>query len=377
MWIVLLMCVGLCLIMGFFVILPLVSEEEGNLSSAFAAKGFSDEHELRQTLVLRDALFSKLISGKASTEAVDGLSEGDALDALVSVCERLRRFDFPILPEKTKPLIAWLVALPLLFGAATMGAFAPHKALAQAASGERMSIPTLYKDPQSGLNFPSLHQFVISPRMGQVQVFYLGVFFNREAPGTASAEVALPFPEGFEDFRLGNKEGMLQAKGTSFPVVTVPLKEGVNELRAEFTLPASLGTIHWANPVLPSLPGTLLILMPEYQSALRNMLESVAPELNLWPARLADVPSDFKSERTQEEYNPADPNYAMLSKMPPEFTRNLLRNSVEPVPFPEFRIVGIVPSRVPLYSLGGLFAAFLFGTAGFTVAKAGRNKKSS
>jgi hypothetical protein len=375
MWIVLLLCIALCLAIGFFVLFPLVTTAEGNLNFNAGTRGFADENELRQTLGLRDALYAKLIKGSSGQSAVDDLSEPDALDALLSVCERLRKHDFPIFP-------ALLLAFAVL---CSNTVFLPTRAHAQsetqaqaqapgqAQAAPELRIPSLYVEPSTQVGFPSLHQFVLSPRMGSMTVFYLGVF--QASQGANVVEVGLPFPQGFTELKLSQSDAVVLAKGTQYPVVQLPAKPGITEVRAEFVLPATFGTLVWQNPAVPALPGTMLLLMPEYQSALRNLTASFAPSLNLWPARITMEPAGFRSERVQEEYDPKDPNYALLSRMPPEYTRNLIRTSVNPEPYPVFEVAGVVPSRTPLYVLGGLFAAFLFGTAGFTISRTARSKK--
>lgn len=401
---VLVLCLLLALGLGLFVVAPIASSSKG-LASAAILKGFSDEEELRQALRLRDALLARLANGQAGEAAVDALNESDAFGALVSVCERLRTAELPYLPGVASARTtvsgggagtAGSATLTSLFIAGFLSAgvsIGSSRALAQAlpnesapaassdgasgsaspssetsASSMRIPGPTLV----DGVAFPVLHQFVLSPREGKLHVYYLGVFNNTD--GLSELKVGLPFPKGFRELRIANRsDALFEASGSAFPIMRISLKPGVNEIRGEFELDAPWGSVEWKSEGVPALPGTMLILMPEYESALRSLTENSLPALNLWPPRVVDTPDDFRSSRNQEEYNPADPNFEMLSRMPPEFTRTLVRSAPDAKPYPSFRVVGLVPSRTPLFVLGALFAACLFGIAMFTMLRAARS----
>jgi len=379
MWIVLLLCILLCVALGAFVVAPLVGTKE--LALASSIKGFGDEQELRQALGLRDSLFEKCAFGRTREPSVDSLGPTEALDALISLCERLRNAELPYLPTTIARTLGLLLCV-LFAGVAASGAFTSQAAFAQAlppgaeagaANPEPPPLESRILPPvtaEGGALFATMHQFVLSPREGKLHVYYLGLLNNVD--GLTDGKIALPLPRGFEDLRILNlPSGVLEASGRSWPVVRAPLKPGVMEIRAEFALDAIFGVASWDNPDVPALPGTLLILMPEYDSALRSMAEGVFPSLNLWPPRVIDVPSDFRSVRSQEQYDPADPNFAMLAKLPPAFTRNIVRTSEGPAAYPRFKVTGLTPSRAPIYALGGLFGAFLTG-AGVYAATRGR-----
>jgi hypothetical protein len=377
MWIVLLLCLLLCLALGLFVIAPLVSTNE--TLQATALKGFTDENELRQALALRDALLEKCAYGTTGEPAVDTLREPEALEALVSLCERLRNAELPYLPARITRTVGLVLALWTCWGA--LGA-QPEVAFAQAQAPEANDTSSTQAripppvSAEGGTLFATLHQFVISPREGKLHGYYLGLFNN--ADGLTEAKIALPLPRGFEELKILNlPQGVLEASGRSWPVVRTPVNPGVVEVRAEFILDATWGSAVWENADIPPLPGTLLILMPEYDSALRNLTENMFPSLNLWPPRVTNAPADFRSLRQQEEYNPEDPNYALLVKMPPAFTRNLIRTSAQPAAYPHFEVVGLMPTRMPLYVLGALFGTCLLGAGAYAVSRGNATKTAA
>lgn len=389
MWVVLLLCVLLCLVLGTFVLAPLVGANETLASTAL--KGFADENELRQALRLRDALLEKCAFGTTDEKAVEALSEKETLDALVTLCERLRNAELPYLPERIErsSVTKSITLLLILFG--TLGAsLAPQspglsQALAQAlppaaeAPSEQATDLDARIPPavsvEGGFLFPTLHQFVLSPRQGRLHAYYLGLINNLE--GVPEGKIALPLPQGFEELKILNlPQGVVSPSGRSWPAVSTPMRPGVMEIRAEFSIKAPFGKAVWENPEIPALPGTLLFLMPEYDSALRSLTENVFPELNLWPPRLVSTPNDFRSIRTQDEYDPADPNYGLLSKMPPAYTRNMVRTANEPAAYPQFRVTGLTPTRAPLFALGALFGAFLAGAGVYALTRKGSLSKA-
>ncbi len=381
MWIVLLLCLLLCIVLGTFVLAPLVGSKESLVATAL--KGFADENELRQALRLRDALLEKCAYGTTAEKSVDALTEKDALDALVTLCERLRNAELPYLPPRivrsnSAPNLGAL--LFFLVGAAALASYMKGSvALAQALEAQPTDAPadeTTRSDPripppvsvEGGFLFPTLHQFVLSPRQGRLHAYYLGLINNVE--GLATAKVALPLPLGFDELKILNlPQGIVSPSGRSWPAVTTALRPGVMEIRAEFSIDAQFGTAVWENPDIPALPGTVLFLMPEYASAIRNLTENTFPGLNLWPPRLVNTPSDFKSVRTKDEYDPGDPNFNLLSKMPPAFTRNVVRTASTPAAYPRFEVTGLTPTRTPLFLMGALFGACLAGAGAFAVSR--------
>jgi hypothetical protein len=381
MWLVLFLSLLLCIALALFVLAPLATGEES--ISATSLKGFADEKELRQALGLRDSLLEKCVYGRTQEPLVDALDEREALEALVALCERLRTADLPYLPKSLSRTIA-VAFTAIVLGSASLISAPSSVALAQALPPEASadpsaSTPASSAEPrvpppvpaEGGAVFASLHQFVLSPREGRLHAYYLGLMNN--VAGATELSLALPLPVGFEDLKISNMpQAVLEASGRAWPVVRAPVKPGIVEVRAEFSLPAPLGSVRWENSGLPPLPGTLLFLMPEYQSLLRNITENVFPSFNVWPPRVVDAPAEFRNVRTQEQYDPADPNFHLLSRMPPEYTRNLVRVSDAPAPYPSFEVTGLSPTRVPLYGLGLLFGAFLAGAGVYAISRSGK-----
>ena len=263
MWIVLLLCILLCVCLGAFVVAPLVGTQE--LAEASSLKGFGDEVELRQALGLRDSLLEKCAFGSTREPAVDSLGQGEALDALVSLCERLRNADLPYLPTTIARSLGLLAFFVVAGSAVISSVFPSQMALAQvlpqdahAPASESPALESRIPRPLSaegGALFATMHQFVLSPREGKLHAYYLGLLNNVD--GLTDGKIALPFPRGFEELKILNlPSGVLEASGRSWPVVRTPFKPGVMEIRAEFSLDAAWGVATWENPDVPALPGT-------------------------------------------------------------------------------------------------------------------------
>ncbi len=372
---------------ALFVIRPLV---DARLISDYSAShvGFADKEELQSVLELREEILRKIIFNTTSNEQIAALSKQSAFDALLSLCLRLQRAELPILPQSISK-IANLLVIIVLSASVVM---CPN-IFAQAAHGagtdsngqhSQASMPGLVE--KEGSFFPQLSQFVLSPRQGELGVYYLCIFAN--PTGVSEVILSLPFPQNLSNLNFANVKNaeVLPADGKSWPRIKIPVTGKHTEFRAEFSLPASFGIAEFKNETIPAMPGTTIILMPEYESAMRAILERMIPTLNLWPARVVGTNGSessplkilgFKNTREQDKVEASDPNYEMFQKMPPQFNRTFVRQSAqEALPYPTFKVVGVVPSRTPLIALGSLFGSLLFGVAAHTLWNA-RNKKSS
>ena len=411
MILVLVLSVAFAALIAAYVLQPLTTGANQNVF-AYSHRGFADEQELRAVLELRDATLHKLVFGNSAHPALAGLNKENCFEVLVSLCLRLQRAELPFLPSSVatpEPDFAHLKAaapstvtdqkttsvgsagtvLTVLlagFVAAAANMSAPS-AQAQALAPEHgqghgqnqgqpqpgmPQIPPAYITDKN-IWVPQVSQFVLSPRMGELHVFYLGVFSNPQ--GASQARISIPLPQGFQNLKLLNlPNAVLSETSNGMPVFEAAVAPGLTEIRAEFDLDAAFGKVQWENSAVPSMPGTTLMLLPEYDSLLHSAFETFLPDFNLWPARIADAPTDFRSTRSQEQVDPQDPNYEMLAKMPPQFTRNLVRSSAVPRPYPAFQVVGIVPSRTPLYVLVVLIGALLFSVAVYTIVQVGKQK---
>lgn len=183
-------------------------------------------------------------------------------------------------------------------------------------------VPPPFILPSTGNWLPSVHQYMLVPLQGKIQVQYVGLFLNSfHAKGTT---LELPLPHGFSDLSIRiNKNGnLVPFKGTK--IHNVSLVEGVNEIDAEFYLDSSYGKASWKPGSLSTLSGITLIMMPETGGA-----------------HFEHIPKDFQSH----------PN-------PP--TQQLIRMTNQMADFPQFEIEGILPKRsLLIYPLIVVFAFIL------------------
>lgn len=347
----------LCLLFSagvlLFVLHPFVGKGSEAVSNVLF--GFSDEHELRSVLSLRDAFIEKLTKGDTSHELVKDYPEQACFEALVAICSRLRKAGLPYLPG-----VAALVGFVAL-----IASILSTPALAQDAAAEQGSAPkSEMQVPEAfvmsdGALVARLHQFVLVPGDASLHVRYVGYF--RWAGDETDAAVAFPLPAGINDFKVQNAlEAVLLSSAGDYPTLRLRLKPGNVHFQAEFSLPAATGVAKFQNPTLDQLPGTTLFMMPEYQGGLRNFLQVFSDKANIWPARVATTPTGFDSSVARDSYDPSEPNYQMLIRMPPQFTRRMVRFGNDSSPYPSFEVVGIVPSRLILWAFVMFFAAILF-----------------
>lgn len=415
-----LLCVLFAAAIAFYIIQPL-TQVSHDAAYALSYKGFADQEELRTVLDLRDACLVRLVHGSSTHATLATLTEAMCFEILVSLSLRLQRAGLPFLPDQA-PVKPTSLS-PLGTGPSTAGTPAASASAADTSTADKSgpnssetngALPTLlmlclmtaasallgvgYAKAQplpqghpgqapteqgptaassrippavmrEGVWYSQLNQFVLSPREGALHVSYLSLFSNPD--GSREANIALPFPAGLENLKISdNPMAVMADLKTAWPVVRIPVTAGQTELRAEFTLPAPFGRAKWNDPGLPRLPGTTLILLPEHDGLLRTMFENVMPGVNIWPPRIVDAPTEFLTRRIQDTLEPTDPNYEMFTRMPPQFTRHLVRSTTESLSFPQFEVVGLVPSRVPLYLLTALVSAVLFGVAVFSIANA-------
>lgn len=405
MILVYLLCLILAAGMACFVGIPLI--RSGNRPwEGRSLAGFADEEDLRATLALRDALVERCLGRPAGHPVAQSLDPAAAEDALLLVCQRLHRASLPLFPKAARTsadpqsgsgrvgglflsfaaaLALWAAlarAQPLAPGAAEN----PHADPKNQGSGQSQAgsqagaaprIP--YPDALEGDVYLSrVHQFLLSPRQGNLRLYYTTVF--SAPPGASSVKIAVPAPEGFGEVELPRDSAAhLVESVRGVPVFEVPAKaSGATDFRVELSIPAAGGTARIHNSVLGRLPGLVIFLLPEQDGTLRSLLEPLfGMGVNVWPARVSSIPAGFQSERQQDEADPMDPNFALFQKLPPQFTRQLVRmpnpDRSVPEPYPDFEVAGIVPSRAPLIALSVAVAAMLLGIALVTTFRARSN----
>lgn len=329
-----------------FVLTPLAKPAQSAASDLL--EGFSNEEELRAVISLRDALIEKITTGQSNHPLVEAHPKENCFDPLLKICIRLQRAGLPYLP-KLLILVAFIFSL--------------NAPIANAQSEEKTRIPQLIE--YQGARFAKLHQFVLSPALNALHVRYVAYFNN---PGAETrVPLAFPLPDGARDFKiLDAPDAVAENSQGGYPVMNVKAGQGDIHIQAEFFLDANYGVAHWKNSSLTSLPGSTLFMMPEQQGGLRNFLEVFGGvSTNVWPPRIVDTTADFQSTVSQDNYSPDEPNYQMLMKMPPQYTRRVIRFGDDFSNYPSFRVVGLVPERTLLVSIAGTFFVTLLSVTGF------------
>jgi hypothetical protein len=380
----------LCLIVAFpiifFVLSPLISINSRKILSR-SFEGFSDEGELRKVTMLRDAIFQKLVYGNSSNENVEKLTEDEALGGLVTLCGRLQQAGLPWLPSQiNKPLpprnleegtsIVGCLLLAIFSFLCIFSLFHSQLIEAQEEPGSNIknekvtappdvTIPPPTILPSTGYWLPSVNQFILIPIQGRLHVYYVGMFNNTfHAKG---AMVQIPLPKGFADVQIFGNPNLIIEKSTEggSPIINTPLSEGVNQLSVEFSIPAFYGVAEWKAGDLFVLPGVTIIMMPEYNSGLRNLFSKFGDSINIWPPRISNVPLGFRS------FVGADPFDNNISSQmdAKQLSRQLVRVGDSSAAFPSFEINGVLPSRASIYVLVVFFAFFLFGVTLFFIFK--------
>lgn len=352
---ILLLCFVFGTLLVTFVIAPFFSKQSRVLL-AHTLSHFANQEELTALLLLRDSLLE------------EQSCHGDSFEKLVEVCERLNQYGVPWKKGAGKKpqeggflsircafvllLVSCVGVLVSLRGHAEESVRAP----------EQVVIPPP-NTVGSGFWIPSVNQYILLPAQGQLYVYYVGMFSNSN--GASQAQVLLPFPKGVRNLRFSDGEKILLNKAEGQTVlVTVPLKEGVNQVRAEFYLDAPLGQVEWVSGGVSTLAGVTLIMMPEYMGVLRNLFPSFA----VWPARVVGMPSDFRTSLTTQPLftTTTVPSNAVRDAQ----TRMFVRMApTEGQAFPAFTVNGIVPSDTCFYAMTAFFACFLFASAGFFIFK--------
>ncbi|APJ03207.1 hypothetical protein [Silvanigrella aquatica] len=375
---ILILCFILAIPLLFFVLSPLLSSNSKKLMTQ-SIVGFSSENDLRSVINIRDEILQKLIYGQSSNEHVEKLTEEDALKALVTLCDRLKNSGLACFPKQIKKcsndsknengsscLGFLIVVLVTCLSTIFLINFKLHAAQDNVNANVNQKNVTAPPDlkippptilPQSGYWLPSINQYILAPMQGGIHISYIGMFANTfHAKG---ALVQLPLPKGFVDLQIFGNPDLIFEKNSNggSPLLNMPLIEGVNQLSVEFFLPAHFGTVQWQSDDIHFLPGVTIVMMPEYFGALRSLLSNFSQSINVWPPRISNVPSSFRS------FVGADPldNSVTSQRDSSVLSRQLVRVGDSAADFPTFDINGILPSRTPIYVFVVFLACFLFG----------------
>lgn len=370
----------------WFVLQPLFAAENMEVFSA-TYKGFADENELKQVLQLRDQLFERLTSGVSSEPRIKELSESDCFEVLVSLALRLQRAELPFLPQQNtkgarmsatdkgfaRARVLFSIAILALCGWGLMRfTIALGQPLAPATSEANQANPhqgLVQKRPlveslhvlEPGVFLPTSNRYMISPAQAEVVVHHVSSFSvpsTQQGPTT----IALAVPENLYDWQIVEMKPeslAAQVKVTSwngFPAVQLPAgTQGLAiTITSEFRLSAKFGRAVWKNEKLSGFPGEQVAIFFEVPGVLKQIFGSVAENWNVWPPRVARPGNGTQiTEREITMGQGASTRRVQL----------MSRAGQDALPFLQFEVIGLVPSRLPLIILGTLVGAVLFGVS--------------
>ncbi len=379
----------LALLLGVYVLRPLLWGEKQTLS----VETFESESDLRRLLTFRDQLLDHLLERPNKTpEKVASLSMDEAKRALVRVCEILKHSGLPHLPldlPASQPIanespskkesksgsnspsqLCW--ALAALFAGMLAGdeTAAQAQPLSEPGSGGS-NMPPLVKQ-EDGTSLAQIHQFILSPDQGVLRVFYLSLF-HTAAP--EPVKLRIPSPEGAKEFDFSSMTQATVApnRPDEPPVLEFTTEAGVNQVRGVFAIPAFTGKAHWRSDFFKTLSGVVLFILPQYDGMLTEIFGQGISELNLWPPRIVEEPVGFEFKRTAEQPNKRDPNFSRMKNPPQQYSFHYFRRGGADAPYPELRVAGLAPDRLPGMLLVVTFGAILAGVALFMGFRGNRN----
>jgi hypothetical protein len=356
---------------AYFVISPLLASQEDSLTS----DARESETEFRDLILLRDALIQRLIGGQAATRQaaadsstasaaavrVASLDDRQATLALARTCLVLKRLGLPYLPA----LILAIIGGALL--AAPHSAFAQETPAQDSPDSDPMSrMPELQAMPD-GTNLAQIHQFVLSPDQGQMRVYYLAMYRNNAEATTV--KLRIPSPNGAKDFDFSSMTEATLDPGRALepPVLSAPAQSGINQIQGMFSVPAFSGTLNWDSSFFKSLPGVVLVILPQYHDVLSTIFGDAFNTIGMWPPRFAPFESGsgqgFELKLSVEQPNDRDPNYARLKNPPQQYSYHLFRRGESDSPYPQFSVRGVAPSRLPASILIATFGIMLAAVA--------------
>jgi len=239
----------------------------------------------------------------------------------------------PMLGSTKKLLLTMLVtfAVTLIALQYYNSAFAQETKSAVAPANVVIPPPTIL--PESGYWVPAVNQFILVPAQGLLHVYYVGMFANiYHAKGT---KILLPFPKNIKNVSIRTNESAsldtFSGESNRDIILNTSLQDNTNQIQAEFTLPASTGVVSWKKSSLNFLPGVTIIMMSAH------------------PASFINFPKDFKSL--------------------PGGEIQFVRVGNSSTHFPEFKIVGLLPTRNYLYFIVIFFACVFFASLFFSNSK--------
>lgn len=373
----------LSVLVVWFVLSPLFSAQNMEVFSS-SYKGFSDETELRQVLLLRDQLVERLSDGRSSDERISALSESECFDALVSLCLRLHRAELPFLPESGAPaaekraseggfvrvgLLLSLVILGFVIsGVARISSALAQEVSAPASVDSQAPHPKIRPEFSSGKSLhilepfvflPTSNRYIVSPSRAELIAHHVSSF---AVPTTLMSQfrIVMAVPESIYDWQIVDLKPESLAKvikiveWNGLPAIEFP--PGIQGLSvsvsSEFRLGAASGRAVWKNDKLYSFPGEQVAILFEIPGVLKQIFGPIADNWNVWPPRISQ-PGPSAQVISRE--------VTMGPNSPPKRVQLINRSGEGGLPFLQFEVIGLVPSRTPLILLGALVGAVLFG----------------
>jgi hypothetical protein len=227
-------------------------------------------------------------------------------------------------------------------------------------------MPELQAMPD-GTNLAQIHQFVLSPDQGQMRVYYLAMYRNNSAATTVKFRI--PSPDGAKDFDFSSMTEATLDPGRALepPVLSAPAQSGINQIQGMFSVPAFSGTLNWDSSFFKSLPGVVLVILPQYHDVLSTIFGDAFNTIGMWPPRFAPFNSGseqgFELKLSVEQPNDRDPNYTRLKNPPQQYSYHLFRRGESDSPYPQFSVRGVAPSRLPASILIATFGIMLAAVA--------------
>ncbi len=375
---IIILCVSLIwgVFLSLFVLSPLWSLSSKRLSDDASKR--SDGKILEASLLqIKDQLLSKLIFNRCDAEELNHLSELELRSRLYSICEKLeeKEIDWRVCTvakgnssQSGKATLKFIIVSFLLLSIAFFSFFvSKHVQALPPGSPSEVNIPPPIVMPETGYWLPSVNQFILLPKQGALHVYYVGMFSNSfQAVGT---KIVLPLPKDLLNLQIQFRKDTVVQKfpchNHSCLVLDTSLEKTVNQVQAEFDVPAQYGKAKWQKDGLDVLPGVTIFIMPLYAGILTDKFPNIFEKINIWPPRFEKDLPDFKSFVSSDILKNNEKNKNLAS----DLSRQFVRVGKEGALYPEFNIIGIVPSRWYLYLLVLFFSCFFIAAAGYFIVR--------
>jgi hypothetical protein len=168
---------------------------------------------------------------------------------------------------------------------------------------------------------------------------------------------------GYQNFLLfENTKAQLRANTKSHqPIFKMPFQKGVNQIQAEFTLPAPLGSFYWQSYANDVLSGVQLFIIPkEFPFGFQWFW--VSWNMNIFPARIVGMPSSFRRFESPDPFSTVQPGLARVVRTADTY---VLMSPAAQNAYPCFWIQGVMPHRAFLIGMVFFFVCITVGVLFF------------